>query len=193
MAKALLATAWPYMTRLLEDNCRPGAGIAHPPVKPYWDPFKRISTGCHPGQPAAHYGRWLVGEISTLDEVTLKTYTRRWALTRRRMTGRTAAAAPVSGRQGSPHGTAHPAWDVCVRTAPTTVEGAMKPNLGALTMAYSHKHFHASNASPHPRTGPVASRHIRAASYEACHPIVFADVEVRPIEQLAGHGQPGTV
>lgn len=86
MAKALLATAWPYMTRLLEDNCRPGRGL-HPSVKPYWDPFKRISDWLSPGQPAAHYGRWLVGEISTLDEVTLKTYTRRWALTRRRMTG----------------------------------------------------------------------------------------------------------
>lgn len=56
-------------------------------MKPYWDPFKRISDWLSPGQPAAHYGRWLVGEISTLDEVTLKTYTRRWALTRRRMTG----------------------------------------------------------------------------------------------------------
>ena len=82
MAKVLLEAAWPYVTRLLEDNCRPGKGL-HPSVKPYWEPFQRISEWLSPGQPAAHYARWLVGEISTLDEVTLKAYTRRWAVTRR--------------------------------------------------------------------------------------------------------------
>lgn len=82
MAKALLETSWPYMIRLLEDNCRPGQGL-HPSAKPYWEPFKRIADWLSPQQPAAHYARWLAGEISNLDEATLRTYRDRWAVTRR--------------------------------------------------------------------------------------------------------------
>jgi hypothetical protein len=82
MAKALLDQAWPYATRLLEDNSRPGRGL-HPGARPFYETFIRISDWLAPREPAAHYARWLVGDVGNLDEATLKIYTRRWSATRR--------------------------------------------------------------------------------------------------------------
>lgn len=106
LATALLAQAWPYVTRLLEDNSRPGRGL-HPGARPLYETFIRISDWLAPKDPAAHYARWLAGDIGNLDEPTVKTYTRRWSATRR-MAGNTVAAVPVSDRRGPLHGTADP-------------------------------------------------------------------------------------
>lgn len=82
LATALLAQAWPYVTRLLEDNSRPGRGL-HPGVRPLYETVIQIADCLAPKDPASHYARWLAGDIGNLDEATLKTYTRRWSASRR--------------------------------------------------------------------------------------------------------------
>lgn len=79
---ALLAQCWPYVTRLLEDNCRPGIEV-HPAVRPFYDAFTLLSAWASPNDPPPCYAQWLVGDATTVDESTRQRYMQRWSSARR--------------------------------------------------------------------------------------------------------------
>lgn len=82
LAQTVIALCWPYVNRLIEDNCRPGLGV-HPAVRPYYDAFTRVSGWASPNDPASRYAQWLVGDAPAVDETTRNRYIQRWSAARR--------------------------------------------------------------------------------------------------------------
>jgi hypothetical protein len=87
LAAALLAQSWPYVLRLLEDNCLPGREL-HPAVVPLYTAFSEISDWVSPSDASRRYARWLVGDAGTVDDTIRQRYTQRWSDSRRSTRGR---------------------------------------------------------------------------------------------------------
>ena len=82
VAAALVAHCWPYVTRLLEDNCLPGREL-HPAVLPYFEAFTKLSDWVAPEDPTRHYAHWLIGDAGDVDDQTWQRYMQRWSESRR--------------------------------------------------------------------------------------------------------------
>jgi len=87
LAAALLAQSWPYVLRLLEDNCLPGLEL-HPAVVPLYTAFSAISDWVSPSDASRRYARWLVGDAGTVDDTIRQRYMQRWSDSRRSTRGR---------------------------------------------------------------------------------------------------------
>jgi hypothetical protein len=87
LAAALLAQSWPYVLRLLEDNCLPGREL-HPAVVPLYTAFSEISDWVSPADPSRRYARWLVGDAGTVDDTIRQRYMQRWSDSRKSTRGR---------------------------------------------------------------------------------------------------------
>lgn len=87
LAAALVSTCWPYVLRLLEDNCLPGRQL-NPAIRPLYEAFEKLSKWASPNDPSARYAQWLVGDAGEVPEVVLERYRQRWSDTRRAARGR---------------------------------------------------------------------------------------------------------
>ena len=87
LAAALVAQCWPYIIRLVEDNCLPGKEL-HPAVRPLYETFARISDWAAPGDPTGKYAQWLAGDDSVVPETVRTRYMQRWSESRRVVRGR---------------------------------------------------------------------------------------------------------
>lgn len=89
VTSALVSQCWPYITRLLEDNCLPGREL-HPAVTPLYSAFVKLSDWVSPSDPARKYAQWLAGETGEVDETIKHRYMQRWSESRRVVRGRRA-------------------------------------------------------------------------------------------------------
>lgn len=87
LATALIAQCWPYVTRLVEDNCLPGREL-HPAVRPLYETFTQVSDWLNPADPAAKYVRWLSGDDTDVTDTIQQRYMQRWLESRRTAKGR---------------------------------------------------------------------------------------------------------
>lgn len=94
VASAMVAQCWPYVTRLLEDNCLPGREL-HPAVLPLYSAFVALSDWVAPHDPTRRYAQWLVGD-SNVDEQTQKRFMQRWTESRKSVKGRRSAEAEAA-------------------------------------------------------------------------------------------------
>ena len=92
LASALVSHCWPYVLRLLEDNCLPGREL-NPAVRPLYEAFEKLSEWASPGDPSARYAQWLVGDGGAVSEVVNERNMQRWSDARRAGRGRTRDAA----------------------------------------------------------------------------------------------------
>lgn len=90
VAAALVAQSWPYVTRLLEDNCLPGQEL-HPAVYPFYSAFTKLSDWVSPADPTRRYAKWLVGESGAISDAQRERFMQRWADARRATKGRRGA------------------------------------------------------------------------------------------------------
>lgn len=87
MAASLVAQTWPYVLRLLEDNCLPGQEL-HPGVVPIYTAFATISDWASPNDPSVRYAQWLVGEAGEVSETNRQHFMKRWSDARKATKGR---------------------------------------------------------------------------------------------------------
>ena len=87
LAAVTVAQCWPYIIRLLEDNCLPGREL-HPGVLPLYRAFSELSDWVSPKDPAGRYAAWLVGDGGAIDEQTQQHHMQRWLESRRTLKGR---------------------------------------------------------------------------------------------------------
>lgn len=92
LASALVADCWPYVLRLLEDNCLPGREL-HPAVRPLYEAFAKLSDWASPNDPSARYAQWLVGDAGEVPEAVRERHMQRWSDARRATRGRSRADA----------------------------------------------------------------------------------------------------
>lgn len=87
LAEAATSICWPYIIRLVEDNCIPGSQL-HPAVRPLYDTFTAMARDFAPADPSASYTEWLAGDRSSASESIKERYRVRWADSRRVRRGR---------------------------------------------------------------------------------------------------------
>ena len=87
IASTLVAQTWPYVLRLLEDNCLPGQEL-HPAVVPIYTAFTTISDWASPNDPSVRYAQWLVGEAGEVSETNRQHFMKRWSDARKATKGR---------------------------------------------------------------------------------------------------------
>lgn len=92
LAAALVADCWPYVLRLLEDNCLPGREV-HPAVRPLYEAFAKLSDWAAPNDPSARYAQWLVGDAGEVSDSVRERNMQRWSDARRAVRGRPRADA----------------------------------------------------------------------------------------------------
>lgn len=86
---ALVALSWPYVIRLVEDNCLPSNAL-HPGVRPLYETFLAISGEFAPNDPSSRYAQWLAGDVTDVGETLRQRYTQRWTESRNVRRGRIA-------------------------------------------------------------------------------------------------------
>lgn len=94
LAEAATSVCWPYIVRLVEDNCIPGEKL-HPAAQPLYDAWSDTAR-LAPGDPAATYTAWLAGRNTDVSASIVERYRHRWAESRRNRTGRTARSDAAS-------------------------------------------------------------------------------------------------
>lgn len=78
ISTAAVALCWPYVLRLVEDNCLPGSE-PHPAVRPLYSAFIALAQEFVPSCPSQRYAQWLAGQANEdLPEITRRSYARRW-------------------------------------------------------------------------------------------------------------------
>ena len=90
LAAALVSHCWPYVLRLLEDNCLPGREL-HPAVRPLYEAFAKLSDWASPNDASARYAQWLVGDARDVTDAVRERHMQRWSDARRAVRGRRAA------------------------------------------------------------------------------------------------------
>ena len=99
VAAALVAQCWPYIVRLVEDNCLPGKEL-HPAVRPLFETFVRVADWAAPDDPSGRYARWLAGDLGDISESVRQRFMQRWSESRRVLHGRrvseTESAEPAA-------------------------------------------------------------------------------------------------
>lgn len=101
MGAALVALCWPYVLRLVEDNCLPGNEL-HPAVRPLYSAFIELADEFPPQDPSQRYAQWLAGDAPDVTEPTRERYLQRWMDSRRVSRGRSAPAAADTGAADDP-------------------------------------------------------------------------------------------
>lgn len=91
---ALVAQCWPYIVRLVEDNCLPGREL-HPAVRPIYEAFAELATWAIPNDSIGRYVQWLVGDAVDVAETGRQRYMQRWLESRRAVRGRRTAEQQV--------------------------------------------------------------------------------------------------
>ena len=87
VAEAAVGLCWPYVVRLVEDNCRPGNEL-HPSVRPQYETFLTVAVEFSPADPSRQYVRWLAGDTEEVSEAVRHRYMQRWSESRRANRGR---------------------------------------------------------------------------------------------------------
>lgn len=87
-----IALCWPYMIRLVEDNCFPGNEL-HPSVRPIYEVFLARQAEFAPDDTSGRYAQWLAGDIPDAPEVIRRRYMERWTESRRTRPSRRHADA----------------------------------------------------------------------------------------------------
>ncbi|TLH64255.1 hypothetical protein C1S80_12645 [Mycolicibacterium aubagnense] len=60
---ALVRLSWPYVIRLIEDNCQPGKEV-HRGVRPLYESFEELAAEYGVVDASARYARWLAGDLA---------------------------------------------------------------------------------------------------------------------------------
>lgn len=92
IAAASVALCWPYVIRLVEDNCLPGNEL-HPSVRPLYEAFLGVQAQFAPNDTSGRYAQWLAGDLPDAPEIARRRYSERWAESRRSKNPRRSAAA----------------------------------------------------------------------------------------------------
>ncbi|BBY54106.1 helix-turn-helix transcriptional regulator [Mycobacterium koreense] len=82
LLESATSLCWPYVVRLVEDNCLPGKQL-HPSVAPVYEAFVAVADDFAPADPSSNYTQWLRGEDSTADAQQQQRYMQRWSESRR--------------------------------------------------------------------------------------------------------------
>lgn len=91
LGAAAIALCWPYVIRLVEDNCLPGNEL-HPSVRPVYEAFLAVQTEFAPDDNSGRYARWLAGDESDVPDPVRRRYMERWSESRRVRPGRRSAS-----------------------------------------------------------------------------------------------------
>lgn len=101
LGSALVALCWPYIARLVEDNCLPGKEL-HPSVRPIYEAFTKVANWVSPDDPTGRYAQWLAGDDPDIQDQVRTRYMQRWSESRKAQRGRRTdssdEAAPVTRR-----------------------------------------------------------------------------------------------
>lgn len=87
VSEAAVSLCWPYIVRLVEDNCQPGNEL-HPAVRPLYETFLAMASKFSPADPAGHYVQWLSGDSVNASDAVRHRYMQRWSESRRIRRGR---------------------------------------------------------------------------------------------------------
>lgn len=82
LAAAALQMCWPYILRVVEDNCLPGESL-HPTARLPYEKFLAMHEVLIGEDPTAHYVQWLAGDLPDVPESLKLRYTKRWATSRK--------------------------------------------------------------------------------------------------------------
>lgn len=82
LASQAIALCWPYVIRLVEDNCLPGNEL-HPSVRPIYEVFLARQAEYAPEDTSGRYAQWLAGDITDAPEAIRRRYMERWTESRR--------------------------------------------------------------------------------------------------------------
>ncbi|WP_236746486.1 helix-turn-helix domain-containing protein [Mycobacteroides abscessus] len=72
-----ISLCWPYIIRLVEDNCFPGNEL-HPAVRPIYEAFLARQAEFAPDETAGLYAQWLAGDFPDAPEKVRRRYMERW-------------------------------------------------------------------------------------------------------------------
>lgn len=93
LAEAATGICWPYIIRLVEDNCTPGSQL-HPAVRPLYEKFTAVAREFAPADPSASYTEWLAGDRDGASDSITQRYRLRWSESRRARRGRGGTRRP---------------------------------------------------------------------------------------------------
>ncbi len=79
---AAVALCWPYVIRLVEDNCLPGNEL-HPSVRPLYEAFLAVQAEYAPEDTSGRYAQWLAGDMTDATDQMKRRYMERWSESRR--------------------------------------------------------------------------------------------------------------
>lgn len=82
LAAQAITLCWPYIIRLVEDNCLPDAAL-HESVTPLYRLFLDLQAEFAPQDTSGNYARWLAGEMPDAPQAVRKRYLERWTHSRR--------------------------------------------------------------------------------------------------------------
>jgi hypothetical protein len=86
LAAALVSQCWPYIARLVEQNCIPGREL-HPAVRPIYDTFTAVADRFAPDDPNSHYTKFLAGDDTDVTDAVKSRYKQRMNAARREAHG----------------------------------------------------------------------------------------------------------
>lgn len=92
LVAAMVALCWPYIVRLVEDNCVPGHQL-HPAVRPVYESFLTVQRAFVPADTSGHYAQWMAGDLN-VPEATASRYIQRWTESRPRRSRHRVPAVP---------------------------------------------------------------------------------------------------
>jgi transcriptional regulator with XRE-family HTH domain len=95
IAETTVGLCWPYVIRLIEDNCLPGNEL-HPAVRPLYETFLTVASQFSPSDPGGQYVRWLAGDSEAVADPVRHRYMQRWSDSRRAHRGRRARSDVTS-------------------------------------------------------------------------------------------------
>lgn len=77
LAVASLQLCWPYVTRLVEDNVKPGVEV-NPAVRQQYNAFRDVQAIFAPDDSTALYVQWLTGDVDGIGDQIRQRYLQRW-------------------------------------------------------------------------------------------------------------------
>ncbi|WP_236741603.1 RodZ family helix-turn-helix domain-containing protein [Mycobacteroides abscessus] len=77
LSAQVISLSWPYIIRLVEDNCLPGHEL-HPAVRPIYEVFLARQAEFAPNETSGLYAQWLAGDSPDVPETVRRRYMERW-------------------------------------------------------------------------------------------------------------------
>ncbi|CPW66855.1 Uncharacterised protein [Mycobacteroides abscessus subsp. bolletii] len=77
LSAQVIALCWPYVIRLVEENCFPGNEL-HPSVRPFYEVFLERQAEFAPEDTSGLYVKWLAGDLPGVPEAVRRRYMARW-------------------------------------------------------------------------------------------------------------------